>query len=122
LIKLMVFLSRLPHVDREAFQAYYETRHAPLVLRLMPTISGYERNYPDVSKVRPLEGQSVDDVLDWDAVTILRFKDREALNAYKAVLKDEKVMAIIRADEANFLDATRTRLFMVEEHLSEDQP
>jgi hypothetical protein len=122
LIKLMVFLSRLPHVDREAFQAYYETRHAPLVLRLMPTISGYERNYPDVSKVRPPEGQSVDDVLDWDAVTILRFKDREALNAYKAVLKDEKVMAIIRADEANFLDATRTRLFMVEEHLSEGQP
>jgi hypothetical protein len=118
LIKLMVFLSRLPHVDREAFQAYYETRHAPLVLRLMPTISGYERNYPDVSKVRPPEGQSVDDVLDWDAVTILRFKDREALNAYKAVLKDEKVMAIIRADEANFLDASRTRMFMVGEHLS----
>jgi hypothetical protein len=88
----------------------------------MPMISGYERNYPDVSKVRPPEGQTVDDVLDWDAVTILRFQDREALNAYKAVMKDETVMAVIRADEANFLDATKTRLFMVEEHVSEDRP
>jgi uncharacterized protein (TIGR02118 family) len=118
MIKMMVFLSRLPHVDREAFKTYYETRHAPLVLRLMPTIRGYERNYPNVAKVRPPEGKTVDDMVEFDAVTMLRFDSREDFEAYKQVLRDPEIMKVIQADEANFLDNTKTRLFVIEEHVS----
>jgi uncharacterized protein (TIGR02118 family) len=116
MIKLMVFLSRPPTVDRQAFKAYYETRHVPLVMRLMPTIDGYERNYPDVAKVRPPEGKTVDEMVDFDAVTMLRFDSREAFETYKQALRDPEIMRVIQADEANFLDNTKTRLFVVEEH------
>ena len=118
MIKLIAFLSRLPHVSHEEFKAYYEAHHAPLVLSHMPSIRGYERNYPDLSKVRPPEGKTLADMIDWDAMTVIRFKDREALNAYKAVMRDEAVMAIIRADEATFLDGAKSRLFMVDEHIT----
>lgn len=119
MIKLVAFLTRLPHVTHDAFRDYYENQHVPLVLNLMPSICGYERNYPDLSKVRPPEGKTVADVIDWDAMTVFRFHDRDGLNAYKAVMRDETAMAIIRADEAKFLDGSKSRLFMVDEHLSQ---
>ena len=115
MIKLIAFLSRLPHVSHAEFRDYYETRHAPLVLSHMPSIIGYERNYPDLSKVRPAEGQTLADLIDWDAMTVIRFADRDGLNAYKAVMRNEEIMTIIRADEAKFLDGAKSRLFMVDE-------
>lgn len=115
MIKLIAFLTRLPHVSHAQFRQYYEDHHAPLVLSHMPSICGYERNYPDLAKVRPPEGKSLTDMIDWDAMTVIRFADREGLNAYKAVMRDEAVMAIIRADEATFLDGSKSRLFMVDE-------
>lgn len=114
----MAFVSRLPHIDREAFKAYYETRHAPLILELMPSIRGYERNYPDVSKVRPPEGEAVDDFVGFDAVAVLRFADREGLEAFKRAMRDPQVSRIIQDDEANFLDGSKSRLYVVEERLS----
>lgn len=116
MIKLIAFLSRLPHVSHEDFKAYYEAHHAQLVLSLMPSICGYERNYPDLSKVRPPEGKTLADMIDWDAMTVIRFADRDGLNAYKAVMRNEEIMTIIRADEAKFLDGAKSRLFMVDEH------
>ncbi len=118
MIKLMAFVSRLPHLDREAFKTYYETRHAPLILSLIPSIKGYERNYPDASKVRPPEGKSVDDVLEFDAVTVLRFDDRDGFDAFKRAMKDPEITRIIQADEANFLDGAKSRLYVIDERLS----
>ena len=116
MIKMMVFLSRLPHVDREAFKTYYETKHVPLVRRLMPTICGYERNYPDIAKVRPPEGRTADEMVEFDAVTMLRFDTKDDFETYKQALRDPEIMRVIQADEANFLDNTKTRLFVVEAH------
>jgi hypothetical protein len=118
MIKVVVFLTRLPHVDRKAFKAYYETSHAPMVARLLPMISGYERNYPDVSKVRPPEGVSLDEAVGFDAMTVMRFTDRAAFDAWKAALKDPQTLRIIQEDEARFLDNTKTRLFVMDERLS----
>jgi|SRR5579863_2091860 len=119
MIKLMAFVSRLPHVDREAFKAYYETRHAPLILGLIPSICGYERNYPDMSKYRPPEGKTLDDVLGFDAVTVIRFADRDGLDAFKRAMRDPEIARIIREDEANFLDNSKSRLFVVDERVSQ---
>jgi uncharacterized protein (TIGR02118 family) len=118
MIKLMAFVTRLPHVGREAFKAHYEARHAPLILRLMPSIRSYERNYPDFSKVRAPEGQSVDDVVGFDAVAILTFADREGLDAFKRAMRDPEILRQIQEDEAHFLDSSKSRLYVVEEHLS----
>jgi hypothetical protein len=122
MIKVLAFVSRLPHVTREAFRSYYETTHAPMIPGLMPTISSYERNYPNVSRIRPPEGKTLDDMVEFDAVTILRFEDQAAFDAYKQVLRDPAVMALIQADEANFLDSRKTRLFIVDEQVSQLAP
>jgi uncharacterized protein (TIGR02118 family) len=119
MIKVIAFLTRLPQVDREAFKAYYETQHAPMVARLLPMLQVYERNYPDVSKVRPADGQTVDEAVGFDALTVMKFQDREAFNAWKAALKDPETLRIIQEDEAKFLDNTKTRLFVMDERSSE---
>ena len=118
MIKVVVFLTRLPHVDREAFKDYYETKHAPMVQKLLPMVHGYERNYPDVGKVRPPPGQSLDEAVGFDALTVMRFEDRAALDAWKAALKDPETLRIIREDEARFLDSSKTRLFVMDERVS----
>jgi uncharacterized protein (TIGR02118 family) len=118
MIKVVAFLTRLPHVDREAFKTYYETRHAPMVEKLLPMLAVYERNYPDVSKVRPTGGQSLDDAVGFDALTVMKFNDREAFSAWKAALKDPQTLRRIQDDEANFLDGAKTRLFVMDERAS----
>jgi EthD domain len=118
MIKLMAFVSRLPHVDRAAFRAHYEARHAPLILRLIPSIRSYERNYPDYSKVRPPEGKTADEIVGFDAVAILTFADRDGLDAFKRAMRDPDTLRIIQDDEALFLDGSKSRLYVVEEHVS----
>jgi hypothetical protein len=114
----MAFLSRLPHVDRDAFKAYYETKHAPLIQTLLPSIETYERNYPDVSKVRPAPGQSLDEAVGFDVVTVFRFSGAEGFDAFKRAMRDPQIAEAIERDEANFLDRAKSRLFVVDERVS----
>jgi hypothetical protein len=118
-IKVVVFLSRLPHIDREAFKAYYEGKHAPLCEKLLPMVAVYERNYPDVGKVQPAEGRSLDETVGFDAITVLKFKDAEAYEAHRAALNEPRIRQIILDDEANFLDRSKTRVFVVDERVSQ---
>ena len=118
MIKVVVFLSRLPHIDREAFKAYYEGAHAPLCEKLLPMVQVYERNYPDVARVAPAEGRTLDDTIGFDAITMLRFADVEAYEAHQAALKDPRIRRLILDDEANFLDRSKTRVFVMDERVS----
>ena len=117
MIKLMAFISRLPHLDPEAFKTYYETKHAPMIAGLLPGVKGYERNYLQAGKARP--GKTEEAPVDFDAVTILRFDDREGLEAFKQAMRDPEVSRRISEDEANFLDSSKSRMFVVDERLSE---
>jgi len=115
MIKVIVFLNRLPHLDRAAFREYYETIHAPKIARLLPMMAVYERNYPDAAKVRPAEGQSLDQAIGFDAMTVMKFAGRDEFRAWKAAMSDPNLMQIIREDEANFLDSASMRLLVVDE-------
>ena len=115
MIKVVAFLSRLPGVEHDAFRAYYEGSHAPMVARLLPMLAVYERNYPDRAKVRPAAGQTIDAAIGFDAMTVMKFADRAGFDAWKAALRDEDTLRIIREDEAKFLDSTKTRLFVMDE-------
>jgi uncharacterized protein (TIGR02118 family) len=119
MIKVVAFLTRLPGVDREAFKAYYENNHVPMVRKLLPMLGdGYERNYPDVSKVRPAEGQSLDEAVGFDALTVMRFENRNDYDAWKAAIRDPETLRKIQEDEAKFLDNTKTRMFVMDERKS----
>lgn len=113
--KSIALLRRRPDLTREAFIDYYERHHAPLILSLLPGIVEYRRNFTT------FEGAFVSDgaaPFDFDVVTELWFADRAAYDGAMAVATREDVAARIAADEANFLDRSGTRMFLVEERRS----
>jgi uncharacterized protein (TIGR02118 family) len=114
--KAVALLRRRADLTREAFVDYYETRHVPLILSLMPGVLDYRRNFVDFAGafVSPRAAP-----FDFDVVTELWFADRAAYDAAMAVATREDVAAQIAEDEANFLDRTGTRMFVVEERVSE---
>jgi len=56
--------------------------------------------------------------VDFDVVTELGFPDRAAFLAWMAQLSGPGVGEQVAADEAKFLDRSRTRAYVVEEHVT----
>src|SRR5207248_4632076 len=104
MLKVLAFLSKRDDLTTEAFIDYYENRHVPLVLGLMDTPVVYKRNYLK----RGNEFNVEDDSIDFDVVSEFVFADREALLASLELISVE---AIIK-DEENFLDRSRTRIYV----------
>ncbi len=121
MVKVIAFLSRLPHVAHEQFKAHYEQQHVPMILELLPMLRCYERNYPDPARTR-LRQEGVDGVLGYDAITLFKFADLEAFGAYKTAMKTPAIQNKILEDESKFLDRSKTRVFFLEEHVSADVP
>lgn len=111
MIKAIALLRRKDGLSREAFIAYYETRHAPLIRTLLPHIADYCRNYV----VR--EGAFTSEVatLDFDSVTEMRFASRAHYDAFLTAAADPQTAALIAQDEENVFDRAATRMFVVDE-------
>jgi hypothetical protein len=117
MFKIMAFLSRHEDIETRAFIEYYETHHVPLIRSLAPTPIGYKRSY----LVRGDELNSEGDEIGFDVVTELVFPDRSAYLAWgRALAASAAGEPVISDDESRFLDRTRTRAYVVEEHVSSD--
>lgn len=114
--KSIALLRRRADLSHAAFVAYYEANHAPLILSLLPGIVDYRRNFVDRADAFVSAGAAA---FDFDVVTELWWDDRAGYDAAMAVAMREDVAARIAADEANFLDRTGTRMFLVEERRSD---
>jgi uncharacterized protein (TIGR02118 family) len=108
MVKVFGFLTKRDHLDTQAFIDYYENNHIPLVLSLASSPAVYKRNYV----MRGDELNREDDSIDFDVITELVFDDRPAFEAWIEELGVEE----IAADEENFLDRSRTRAYVIEEH------
>ena len=114
MIKVVAFISAKPGISREAFVAHYESRHAPLIRRLLPMIGRYSRTYIHNPPMwRPDEPGP-----GFDVITELEFADQAAFDAFQRTLRDPAVAREIAADEAHFLDRAKTRLHVGEEFAS----
>ena len=103
LLKARAGLTRAELVD------YYENHHVPLILSLAPAPDYYARNYLPETDERGFPA-------DFDVLTHMKFSDEAARSAWlSAVLAAGSGVA---EDEARFLDRTRTRSWIVEEHVS----
>lgn len=111
--KVIALLVRKPGLTRAEFRQYYETRHVPLIrASFADHLVEYRRNF-----IEP-EGAILGDAAapaDFDVVTEIWFRDRASYDAMLAMHAQTDVGRRIAADEANFLDVTRTRFFHVEE-------
>jgi hypothetical protein len=82
----------------------------PSVFSLAPTPTVYKRNY----LLRGAEFNREDDTIDFDVVTELVFPGRDAFVAWIEKLSVEA----IGTDEQRFLDRSRTRAYVIEEHVT----
>lgn len=113
MFKVIALLSRKPGLSREAFIEYYETRHVPLIWSLFPYIAEYRRNFVDLAGAIIADGASAP---DFDSVTELWFHDRAGYDAMLSAHATTDAGPRIAEDEENFLDRSKTRFFIVDEH------
>jgi EthD domain len=114
MFKLLAFLTKKQGMEMHAFIDYYENKHVPLICRLAPAPLVYKRRY-----LLPGEKLTSDGgVVDFDVVTEQGFSDRDAFLAWMARLAEPGIGAQVVADEAKFLDRSRTRAYVVEEHVT----
>lgn len=108
--KCIALLKRKAGLSRGDLIDYYETRHAPLILRLMPQIREYRRNFVDPSSAFRFGGAP-----DFDVVTELWFDDRAGLETFSARYAEPEIARQIAEDEEKMFDRSATRMFVVEE-------
>src|SRR5262245_44137373 len=89
------------------FIDYYENHHVPLILSTAPAPTAYKRNYVD-------RGGPVS-AIDCDAIVEQEFADRAAFDAWLAAVTTGPAGERVAADEARFLDRSRTRACVVAE-------
>lgn len=114
MLKILAFLTKREGIETQAFIDYYENHHVPLLCGLAPTPIVYKRNY----LARGDEFNKDDGTIDFDVVTELVFPDRAAYLAWTAQLSKPGSGEQIVADELKFLDRSRTRAYVIEEHVT----
>ncbi len=114
MFRVLGFLTKREGIETQAFIDYYENKHVPLIYSLAPTPLVYKRRYLMRGEELTKEGGAI----DFDVVTELGFPDRAAFLAWMAQLSGPGAGERVAADEAMFLDRSRTRAYVVEEHVT----
>lgn len=113
MFKVIVMIARRPGMAREDFMRHYETTHVPLVHRLVPQLVEYRRNYIDPADQMVMPGAAAP---DFDSITEMWFRDRAGYEAMGALNADPVGGKLLADDATLFMDASKTRMFVVEEH------
>jgi EthD domain len=113
--KRLAFLYKKNETSREALIDYYEHHHVPLILSLLPAPLVYRRRYLARDEALNANGE---EEIDFDVVTELGFADRDAYRAWLEHASRAGIGDTVAADEANFLDRSRTRAFEVDEYVT----
>jgi uncharacterized protein (TIGR02118 family) len=114
MFKVFGFLTKREDIQMQEFIDYYENKHVPLICRLAPMPIVYKRRY----LVRGEELTKQGGAVDFDVMTELEFPHRAAFLAWMAQLSGPGAGEQVAADEARFLDRSRTRAYVVEEHVT----
>jgi hypothetical protein len=116
MFRVFGFLSKKAGLSMPEFIDHYETKHVPLICSLAPTPLVYKRRYLSPSEKLTTRGGEV----DFDVITELAFADRVAFDAWMAALAKPEASALVVADEARFLDRTRTRAYVIDEYVTSE--
>jgi hypothetical protein len=114
MFRVFGFLTKRDGLEMRAFIDYYENHHLPLICSLAPTPIVYKRRYIVRGEELTKDGGAV----DFDVMTEIGFPDRDTFLAWMARLSGPGAGEQVAADEAKFLDRSRTRAYVVEEHVT----
>lgn len=107
MLKNLGLIPRRADLDRPAFRDYYETRHAPLALAHLRSFRRYLRNH--VVAASPADSP-------FDALSEFWFDSAADIDAVIAFLSGP-AGAVLREDEARFMDRAGIRIVRVVESL-----
>jgi len=108
MIKVSVFLTRRPDLTHEQFSQYWKEKHAPLVMSL-DVFKTHVRQYTQQHSLNLPEGFPL---APYDGVAELWFDD---LSAVMTISGHQDYDSIVAKDEGNFLDRTKTVMFVSSE-------
>ncbi len=119
MFKVVMLMKRRPGMTPEAFKDYYETTHARIGERVLPTAERYFRRF-----LTPISPPAVGPVVEpvADVITEIWFKDRATYETTMAKLGDPAINAEIVADEEKLFDRTSIRMYAVDERESRLKP
>ena len=109
MIKVSVFLTRRPDLTHEQFSQYWKDKHASLIMSL-DAFRSHIRHYIQQHSLSNLpEGLPI---LPYDGVAEVWFDD---LPSAMATFGHQDYGTILAKDEENFLDRTKTVMFLSSE-------
>jgi hypothetical protein len=114
MLKILSYLVKRDGMAIEEFIDYYENHHVPLILSLAPPPEVYKRHY-----LRRDDAMSVAEAgIDFDVVTEQGFADRAAFESWIDAVTAGDAGERVAADEARFLDRSRTRSCVVSDYVT----
>jgi hypothetical protein len=118
MIKLVYCITRKPGLASEDFHSYWRVQHAPKVAERKQALRALK--YVQSRTIEPglneLLRQSRGLEAPYDGVTEIWWESADALRAVLNTPDGLKAMQELLEDEAGFIDFSRSRLFMTEEH------
>lgn len=111
---MLSYLVKREGMSPEEFVDYYENHHVPLILSLAPPPEVYKRHY--LQRGDALNRGEAG--IDFDVVTEQHFADREAFQSWIAAVTAGDNGELVAADEARFLQRSRTRACVVSDYVT----
>ncbi|KIW78568.1 hypothetical protein Z517_08406 [Fonsecaea pedrosoi CBS 271.37] len=118
-VKLILFFKRKPGISPVEFEDYYEKNHVPLIEQLFPScIQRYTRNY--IQQESAIEGRAGgSDEAFSDVMTEVWFETEADFADFQHRLADPAIQGPLFADEANFIDRSTIKFYVVREKSSQ---
>lgn len=111
MVKLVTLIKRKPGLSREEFIKYHGEEHAPQVVKHLPMIKKYVRNYISKNIIVPPGVQEP----EFDCIVEVWY---ESMQDFQAAIDTVKSHPEIRDAEGAFIDSSKITTFMVEEIVS----
>lgn len=118
MIKLIMCLTRLPHLTREQFQDYWLNQHGPF----------FQENAAGLRAKRYLQSHTLDSPLNdgmqesrgmqvaYDGVAEVWFESEDDLMQAMSSPEGQRLSEALLKDEGNFIDHSKSSAFIVREH------
>jgi hypothetical protein len=113
-LRILSYLVKRDDMATDEFVDYYENHHVPLIVSLAPPPVVYKRHYVQ-------RGDAVnigEAAIDFDVVTEQVFADRAAFQSWIDSVTAGDAGERVAADEARFLDRSRTRSCIVNDYVT----
>ena len=118
MIKLVYCLTKRDDIDPNSFYRYWLEEHGPLVKSVAEAIgaSRYVQSHTILPELNELMIESRGLQAPYDAVTEVWWETMGALEQGMSSAAGVEAQGKLTGDEARFIDFSRSRVFMTEEH------